>query len=225
MKRKIKILPWILLILSVADVSCRKDNEEPLAPDYGYEYFDFTEGKTRIYEVTEINIDDQAGVYDTAHYFLKEIWAEPFADDEGRNAMKVFIYRADTCTDSLWSEPTVYWAVLTDKEAIVYEENVPFVKLCFPVETGKVWDGNKYNDNGEQEYKISSVAGDSVKVVHQDQLSLISEDTEYEVYEKNMGLIRKVIRHLEAYYDDLTVPLEQRLRYGYIYEKRLVTCN
>jgi len=224
MKKKVKIWLWGLWLFSVAVVSCRKGDEVPPAVDYGYEYFDFSEGKVRIYAVTEIHIDDPAGVYDTLHYFVKEVYAQPFIDDEGRDAMKIFIYRSDSCTDSLWSVPTVYWAVLTGKEAIVYEENVPFVKMCFPVEDGKVWDGNKYNDNGVQEYRISSVVGDSVKVVHQELSSLISEDVEYEVYAKHKGLTRKVVKHLEAYYDNLNLPIEERLKYGYVYEKKLISC-
>ena len=205
---KILLFVWIALIIMNA---CRKDDDKQVNIDYGYDYFGFIENRALVYEVTEINIDDPSGVYDTNRYFLKCVFAEPFKDDEGRNAMKLYNYTSATCADSSWQLSKVYWSVLTNAEAIVYEENIPYVKLSLPIENGKEWDGNKYNDNGEQTYSITKYEDDSIKVSHKDDISLISEDVEYEVYMRGVGLYRKVSRDLEAYYDNIELPIEQRI--------------
>jgi len=216
----------LILVLVFVLFSCQKENIENTAIiDYGHEYFNLKENTELVYEVTEINIDDPSGVYDTVNYFLKYVFKEPFVDDGGRDAMKLYIYKSDVCNDSSWGVPNVYWCAITDREAIAYEENIPIVKLVFPVEEGKIWDANKYNDLEKKECMMQLLSNNRLKVIQEDNITLISEDVEFEIYARNIGLVEKEIKHLEAYYSDLSVPIEERLKVGYIFRMKLVDCE
>ena len=208
---------FIVILILLAFSSCRKDDTVSSGGIYyGYDYFPFSaEAPANVYKVTEINIDAASGVYDTTIYYLKQIEAEPFTDDEGRSAIKLYRYVANSLQDTLWQLKDVWWIAKTDFEVIEYEENVPYVKLAFPLEKNKRWNGNKYNAAETLMYEITTYQGDSVVVLHKNELTEISKDYEYEVYRKGIGLVRKVYEEIKSYHDIGTgIPIEDRVDYA-----------
>jgi hypothetical protein len=197
--------------------TCKK--EEDQSGDgvyYGYDYFPFSpQAPENIYKITEINIDAAAGVYDTIIFYVKQVEADTFTDDEGRAAIKLLRYYSDSLQDTLWKLKDVWWIAKTDFEIIEYEENKPFVKLSFPIEKNKQWDGNKYNADEPQMYCVTVFQGDSVVVMQRNELTEISKNYEYEVYKKNVGLVKKVYEAIKSYHDIGTgVPIENRIDYA-----------
>ena len=76
-----------------------------------------------------------------------------------------------------------------------------FVKLNFPVKSGKVWNVNALNSLGEQEveyqevhkpFSTGTLSFDStITVVNTDPVNLISEFRNTEVFAMNVGLVYK----------------------------------
>ena len=82
-----------------------------------------------------------------------------------------------------------------------YEENVRYVRLNYPVVEGKDWNGNAYNTFNEWNYEYENVhqshttgafTFDSTLTVNQrDNINIIDNETAFEVYAKDVGLIEK----------------------------------
>ncbi len=101
-----------------------------------------------------------------------------------------------------WEGPRVWYANRTATTAEKVEENKRFIKLVFPSQNGKEWDGNSFNSLGEKIYEIissdesesvNSLSFDSVVTVKQfEQDDFIEYIYEMEKYARNVGLIYKV---------------------------------
>jgi hypothetical protein len=73
--------------------------------------------------------------------------------------------------------------------------------LVFPLEEGKEWNGQAYTNLGASEFYMSDVhrpfqVGElmfdsTLKVVHYDSETFLSEKSRFEYYAKNIGLIHK----------------------------------
>ena len=98
--------------------------------------------------------------------------------------------------DSVWSVRR------TPNQAIIVENNTPFVKMGFPVSEGLAWDGNVLNTMEEQIYTLDElgnelvfgnmVFGNTLRVVQSDvQDTIIRFDQKFDYYALNVGLVRK----------------------------------
>jgi len=86
-------------------------------------------------------------------------------------------------------------------------ENVRFVNLIFPVVAGNTWDANAKNS----ESKIASIFSDvdfdetilgktyqnCALASYEDEVNLIQEFVHYEIYAKNIGLVKRKRIHKE----------------------------
>lgn len=205
MKQRIlfPLLAIALLVVSLM-LSCKKDTELP--PDVGYNYFPDLVGKYVIYEVDSISQNDSLQKKDTLHYLLKEVIESIITDNEGRPSMR--IERYVKYHDSLvpysqlpWTLKDVWMATRTSTTAEKVEENVRYLKLVFPLEKGKDWNGNVYNTKPEWEYEVTeydkpkilgNLSFDSTLTVEQVNRNILNL-TEYsiETYARNVGLIYK----------------------------------
>lgn len=142
----------LLMLLVWACTSEGADSVPALDPMTGESYFFLREGKFREYDVYEIRYR-AVGISDTLRYQLREEVAESFTNAVGdvSHIIRRLIRQDDTENwqlDSLWA------ARIVDLEAISVENNVPFVKLQFPPLQERQWDGNRFNDRGEDLYDV-----------------------------------------------------------------------
>jgi hypothetical protein len=122
-------------------LSCNKD--EPLAVYWpGPDYFPLAVGQFFIYEVDSTAILFQEET--TRHYEVRHTVTDSFKTEEG--------YYAFTITRSMranegspWTAMPTWHARRTEREAILQEGNVPYVKLVFPLSANLVWNGNELN--------------------------------------------------------------------------------
>lgn len=193
----------IILFLIFCFFSCQKETENL---DIGYSYYVAEPGYYLTYEVDSIYFDDFSGTSDTNYFWIKEFMESSFIDNEGRQAYR--IERWYKYNDTLpWLLKNVWYSVKTDKNIERVEENIRYIKLIFPVKNNAKWDGNALNNLDYQEYKytnthrpfnISNFAFDStVKVLQDSFVNLKYNHYKYEIYAKNVGLIKKVYINLE----------------------------
>lgn len=221
-----KIIFFLFIVLFFA---CKKSEKIDLNTDYSY--YPIEIGNWVIYNVQEINIDKPSEVYDTLNYQLKEVIESEFLDAEEKIAYRVERYIRINQTDS-WTLKNVWFTNYTLNAAHKIEDNTRYVKLIFPVKLNKKWNGNAFNNLGEQDYKITfldisetinNLSFDSVLTVEQyNSESLIDKRIEIEKFAKNIGLIYK--EQTDLYSDNVIigVPIEQRVKTGKILKMEII---
>jgi len=204
MKRWKNIFSFVFF-LGVVFFSCKKDKEIIPSVDFGYNYFPNDVGRYVIYQVDSIYANNP-NQFDSTRYLLKELIAATFLDNSNRPTLRIEryyrMYHFNTQSyDSAWSAPKVWTANRTQNSLEKKEENITYLKLVFPVQKDKQWNGNVYNMIGYKEYQITSVDQhetinavyfDSVATVTQlDEKNIILTQIEKEKFARNVGLIYK----------------------------------
>ncbi len=199
---KIFFYVFVLLSFETCQESVIPINEDIL----GYDFFPMEIGRYQVYAVTDIDFV-RTGVSDTSIYYLKvEV------TDSTKNADGSFIYyvagsRRETI-DVEWQVDSLWQVHMNNYIVKVYEENIPIVRLSFPIKEGRTWDSNAYNHFDENEFEIANVndsfsANDSlfqntVTVINDyTAQNFVNYNSEIEVYAKNVGLIYKEIIYHE----------------------------
>lgn len=218
MKKYLFVLVFIPYLFS-----CQKETENM---DIGYSYYVAEPGYYLTYMVDSIYFDDFYATSDTNYFLIKELIESSFIDNEGRQAYR--IERWYKYNDTLpWVLKNVWYSVKTNKQIERVEENIRYIKLIFPIKNYAKWNGNALNNLDYQEYKylnahkpfnISDFAFDSTVKVQQDSfINLKYIRYKYEIYAKNVGLIKKVFINLEN--ED---NMSGKIKNGVKYEWRLI---
>jgi hypothetical protein len=184
-------LPWLLVGLTACTAS------EPTPDALGYAYFPLETGAFVMYDVTETQYA-LTGPPTTTQYQLREIVRERFEDATGQPAYRLERYRRSTAAQP-WRVDSVWTARASVEQAVRTENNVPFVKLLFPVSEGQTWNGNALNALGPDEYRLRDLnrplrIGEqnfdrTLTVVQQNDSTLVSLDRRTEIYAEALGLV------------------------------------
>lgn len=224
---------FVALLLAFAFASCEKEN---IIPDNSKiiadkQYFPLQTGKTLIYKVTEINIDKPSEYYDTTIYFLRERIDIPFVDNEGDTAYRIERFKSAS-SNYHWKISDAWEAKLTANTAEKVEENQRIIKLRFPLEIGKTWNGNLKNDLDENTCTVSSMnetyANGNINlescllITRDSTITQISKIYDCEMYSKGLGLVYKEVTDINSQEVVYGVPIENRIYRGSIYIQELV---
>ena len=187
----------VLLVLS-----CNETKE--VGPEnLGYDYYPIELGQYRIYEVEEINY--KLIGFDTSHYQLRETIIDSIKSEDQTNYL-IRRDKRDTAIDE-WETDSVWTFTQTDRYLAITENNVPFIKLTFPVSSGKEWDGNSLNSKSERFYYYQAMDSTIVDSIAQDDhirmiiedipRNVVNQDERSEVYIKGLGLVHKYYTTLQ----------------------------
>jgi len=185
---------FLLFLVSMALQAC--DSGDVHQPSI---YFPTDIGRYMIYAVDEIQYQGSEDPV-VLQYQMKTRIVEALAGDAGTISLVVYRYKRATASDS-WDYLDT-WSFDTNRlRTIVYEENVPFVKLSYPASLNRTWDGNAFNAQEEDMYELvgkgaySVPAGsfnDCVRVIQEDnQDFIVFQDYREEVYGASVGLLYK----------------------------------
>jgi len=212
-----------LIVIGILVSTCNRKGD-PTPSDTGFSYYPINEGDYLIYDVIDTAF---IGVqtYEINNYQVKEeIHESIVVNDEVR--YQIYLYYKSPGGE--WNDyPDSNWTVFSDKRRIVkVEDNVRFVKLVFPFEAGKKWDGNISDpENDPQEhYTMTEVRRpftytslyapiqeytypETVSVVQFDNSSAIDLNYAIEVYANNIGLVYKEIKVYK--YEQSNLALQQ----------------
>ncbi len=188
---------YSLFLLPVLLISCEERFVVP-ETDPGYDFFPLETGSFRIYEVMEINFD--ASGSDTLYYDLRNTLTQRVMVD----GQEYFVLKREQRADeaATW-EIKDNWTLRRDQfTGVVVEENIPYVKMAFPVILDNVWDGHAFNTLGATEYQYieasdaaydDAIGGvEKIRVQLSDiPQNLVNRDQRFEVYAKGIGLVEK----------------------------------
>ena len=188
----------ILVVLVV--VSC--DSSDETSPiDTGKDHFPLHKGHFQIYDVTETKYT--LGVPETFEFELKTVITDSFAN-AGGNFTYVIHRSKRSSGETDFVDLDTWSARIDNREAVVNEENVPFLKIKLPIAKGREWNGNTYNTQVEDIYALEEVQtsfavngetfADCIVINQNDnQDFVVILDQRQEVYAKNVGLIYKEV--------------------------------
>lgn len=194
------------LFLSFAVLACKKDPPNH-AIIYGYEYFPTTIGAYKTYDVLEIFHDIALEPqHDTIRYQIKEVLAEFLIDNEGDTAQKIKRYFRESDT-SAWILQDIWTQKRTASTAEVVNENGRGIKLVFAIAYDRFWNGNALNNDAEIScyyediylpFTLNETLYDStVRVEKENFISFIDYRRDYEIYARDIGMIKSVYKDLE----------------------------
>lgn len=189
-------------LLLVAVTGCKK--EDPPVLDLGYAYFPNNVGTFIEYEVDSTSwVADVSTEY---NFFLREEYVETFIDNEGQLAMRVDRYKRTNASDP-WNFDSSWSQKRTSTTAERIESNARYVRLVFPINSERSWDGNAYNETESWTHGYSSIGGqhivnasfifdDVVRVNQRNVSNLIDQEEAWEIYARDLGLVHKRFRDL-----------------------------
>ena len=196
-----KVLRYLFLscISIIVLYSCKHETESPV--DVGYGYYPSVIGHWIIYDVDSTNYDEFLDTVKNYKFQLKEIIESTYSDNQNRPTQRLERYTRLNDTIN-WYLSDVWASNLTASTAEKVEENIRFIKLIFPIKSGRTWNGNALNNIGSQDYEydnvfepytVNGVTFDSTVTVIQniEGPNYVFEKYMIEVFAKNVGLIYK----------------------------------
>jgi hypothetical protein len=178
-------------------LGCREDDVVVFSPA---EYFPLMVGFYQVYSIEHVVYSAFNPPLASTYEMRSEI-VDAMANAEGGTTYIIHRFVRPTADDP-WEYETT-WSARTDGQyAIVHEENVPYVKMVFPIRVNSRWNGNRFNTLGDDEYileqaGVTYTAGpgltfnNSILVNQSDESNLVNKDERLEVYSVNRGLVFK----------------------------------
>lgn len=217
----------LFLLLSIIVVSCSKDENNDMGNElYGSDFFPTDSGITRIYQIDSVFWDPFTGIRDTVEYRILEVVAGTFTDDQGRPARRIERFRE---TGNSWIISRVESAVKTIGTAELTDNNNRYIKLVFPVERLKEWNGNSFNSLDYVPYRYEYVGQDDINgQIFNETARVIQGDREGNLIEKKFT-IEKYASGIGLYYRRIvSIGFEfpsPDTASGFIYTERLTSFN
>jgi hypothetical protein len=201
---------WIVIFFITIFFGCT-ENIEPDKSQFGYDFYPLVKGQYRIYDVEDIRFSPLE-IPDTTQYQLKEVTADSIISGAGEVTYILQRWKRYLPTDN-WELDSIWTFYRNELQTVVYENNIPFIKLVFPFVEGKRWDSNGLNSRGVDEFDMLNVFQSysgtfadypsTVRVVQEEKLdSLISLDNRFEIYAQNIGMVEKIESRLNFCQND-----------------------
>ena len=186
---------FIILFLIII-CSCKPINY--INENYHSKYFPIEINQEKEFLVT--NINHSSFGKDTVTYYLKEVISEKFLNLEGDSAYRIERFWKTDSMDN-YEIKDIWVANKSLNFAQLVEENIRFTKLIFPFDVNVVWDGNAFNNQQSQEYRIESINipynvnglsfDSSITVIQNYKSNLLEYENSKEIYVIGVGLVYK----------------------------------
>lgn len=195
-----KIRSFILIILTGLVLWQCAETREVDINELGINYFPLKTGTYHIYEVEGVRYNTMIDST-VFSYLLKESVVDSFQNLE--NGISYIIQRDKRLNDKEpWVLDSIWTARKDDRTAVMVENNIPIIKLSFPVGENINWDGNRLNSYDEKKFEMVDVGKpysgsfDSFPktiTVIQEYIpaNIVNSISKKEVYAENVGLISK----------------------------------
>ncbi len=201
------ILSFLLLRCDTATL-----NNDPA--NIGWNYFPLDSGSYNLYKVTNITYS-LGGVTDTVVYLLKESITGPYENLELGTSYRIKREKKELDSKE-WEQDSIWWAKKDMKTAVKVENNIPIIKLSFPVEENKSWNANSLNTLEEDMYYLKNVGVSYTDTIETEQkyektVTVVQEDINdniiyrnqrLEIYADNTGMVYKEQIYLEYCQED-----------------------
>ena len=177
--------------------SCDTDKVAPRDTNLGKDFFILDIGHFVSYNVKETQYALNQPPKTTT-YQLREVVENAFINETGKQSYRLVRYTRANGRQN-WQIVDVWAARLEPNGAVRTEENTSFLKLIFPFEEEKTWDGNAYNDLGRETYLMRDLGkrfrfdnknyDETITIIQSRDSNLVNKDFRTEIYAKGVGLI------------------------------------
>ncbi len=232
------LLFFILMLLCWA---CANDVEMVIKEDA--DFYPVRVGLFFIYDVAETKYLPVEGKKDFT-YQLKLVVTDSFQNTAG--GITHVVQRLTRTGSATTFDYLDTWSVRKEaSQVVVNEENIAFVKLAFPLVTGKEWNGNAFNTLGGEEtcgqvttfscdlYRVEREAVpfelngetliETIEVVQNNNVDLIvKQDVRKEIYARNVGMVYKESTILNYCTVGACIG-KQEIESGFIFKQTLVS--
>ena len=192
---------YILSILSIITLftSCQKDPEQPKDITIGQSFYPIQQGQFQTFLVKQTRFALNETPVTTTDQ-LKEVIGDEFVGENGEKLNEVLRYVRPNGLEVFRLDSV--FSVRKDENVVVkMEHNIPYVKMDFPIEEGKTWNGNQFNarplkDFLAEDVNASKTIGNSnfsntITVIESQDSSLVDKELRYEIYADEVGLVYK----------------------------------
>lgn len=224
---------WLIyLVITVFGLgACTSEEVEPDETRLGADFYPLEVGSYSIFQVENVDYKVTGEVV-TSSFQLKTEVVDSFLNQTG--SISYIIRYSERLSESEdWEVSHAWTARKSSNQVVLVEENVPFVKLSFPIEDDKVWDGNILNTLPQDDYQMDSLfsqyitpAQDTIAstltVIQGDNQDFTVElDRRYEIYGLHTGLVYKEDVMLQ-YCTDTDCLGQQQVETGHDYKQYLI---
>lgn len=189
--------------------------------DMGHEYYPLDLGQTRYYEADSLTFKPVPGgiQVDSVHFFIRETVSDTFRDAGDQLRYRVDRYiRGDE--SETWRPGRALSAARTDRQAILQEDNLPYVKLLFPLKAGLAWDGNRLFAADELRQRV---AGELVEVFKEWTSSVVDVGQAMSIGDQNYEQVATVLHaDFESVVDIRRVEERYAKGIGLVYREMLI---
>ncbi|QCK15259.1 hypothetical protein [Mangrovivirga cuniculi] len=225
MNFKINYFKIIGLLLMPIIYGCSTGTIDPNEADERKIYFPDDEGLFRIYEIQQIDYKAN-GERDTSRYRLKEKVSVRTSAEETYQVLERYRFQGNEwALDSIWN------ILYNPTNVVLYQNNIPLVKIASPVSEQTSWDRNKYNIREEMISSYIDITADTVisdnnysqvAIVELENITdpIIGNNISYEVYSPGIGMVSKYVENID--YKQGADLGEQIISQGVIFEQVLV---
>ena len=156
LSRRMEGIKKFVFFVVIAGLCCQcSDNGTEVLPIDGSDYFPLKTGTFQVYQVSEIKYNSPQDST-VSSYQLKVSVLDSFTNLE--LGISYTILREKRADEQLpWSQDSIWTARKDDRSAIMVENNVPIVKLTFPLRDSVSWDANMLNGKDVEEYIMLDV--------------------------------------------------------------------
>jgi hypothetical protein len=224
MKSFFKVL---VFAFTLAVVSCKKNNSETTAINYGYSYFPTDSTKQYLFLVDSISYNNSTTV-DTFQFQLKTQFIKSFFDLNGNKTWRLQRFAKYKNQDS-FREIENHFAQFKNNQMIYTANNLNFLKAVFPLNKNTVWNGNLYNTDSRVNTRIDllnetftnadTTFFNALKITEKFSEDFIFSIEQRSVYQNNIGLVYYKSKNIETQ----TNQNGNESKSGYDYTQRLIS--
>jgi len=210
----------------IAAVACQSTDPEKISDR---EYLPLQKRFFQIYDVNSITYTDLNPPETLSYQLITEV-VDSFPNGEGSFTYVIHRSKRPDSTSATWTLVDTWSARVSDQEAVVNEENIPYVKIAFPAVNGKTWNGNSLNAGVENDYKITDARkpfatggntyNDCITIIQNNDDNLVNTDIRKEVYARNVGLIYVEKTQLN-YCTDINCFGQKQIKNGLVYRQAI----
>lgn len=193
---KLRFTYVLLLLLAMA--SCKTN--QPEVPNLGYDYFPLQINQTFKYAFDSVSFNDNTKTTDTFYFELTWRVDTFFVNQSGHQVFVINRTVKDTATGMVFNRSALF-AELNPQQLIFTENELPLVKLVFPLGNVTSWNGNMLNNQFRQTYQLRYVNRlenglNTAFVQEANNINAIEEEVRYSIYAQNVGLTQFYSKYL-----------------------------
>lgn len=238
-------LYYLAIVFIISILSCTSETDSIDDRDYGYDYYPIGLGKEWVYQSDSIVVLKGGTKRDTLSSSIREVITDTLRSPEGKLLYKMdrFLKKADS---EYWQRLNSWYVLKDNSRVIRTEENIPIVKLVFPIKEGLKFRSNLFlNDEIKSEvggefvevyngwypqitslktsvsFQNNTLTAAQIKVANIESIIDLRQVTEF--YVKGIGLVRKEMTIYDTDGNNPDNPWDKKAKKGFRNTMQLIS--